>query len=212
MTRTAILMAQLLVLASAHARTITLTDNDVTKMAVLSARVPEAGWASYDYKDGSFASSILTFPAIQGILIQFPIDAIPRGYRVVNAELCLPVTSTQPDVRISVWRVLPDWGPGVCHLYRRELPSRAEWSVPGAMGSGVDRAVDPTGVFKQLRTASHFQMIINVTKDVELWHSRTTPNNGWVITSDNTALTIHFKSPIRDGQGLWQLKLTYEPL
>ncbi len=203
-------LAGSVVLASAQARTIVLTDTNVTHMAALNDQLPHASWAGWEPSSGSFTTTLLNLPTVKGILIQYPLDAIPRAHRIVNAELSLPVYSTQAGARVYVWRLLVDWGVGVRYLFRRVRPERVEWSVAGADGVGVDRALEPTNVVVVQRGDSHFQLSFNVTKDVELWHAGAAANHGWLLATDENGLFINFKCPV--GQpNLWQLTITHEP-
>jgi hypothetical protein len=114
--------------------------------------------------------------------------------------------STEP--RLYVWRLLPEWGAGVCHQYRTQRPAKAEWAAPGARGGGTDRATRPTVV---LPLTSAGEKVVNVTQDVELWYTGAAPNNGWLLTAEDADALIRLDSPLWNARGRWKLRITYEP-
>src|ERR1043166_4677268 len=101
-----ILLASILGLEGATARTIMLTDRDVTEMATLNPRVPISGWSAVEAGPGIYFSYLLSTPTVQGILIRFPLQQIPTGQRIVNAELSLPVYTISANAKLSIWRLL----------------------------------------------------------------------------------------------------------
>jgi len=195
----------LLAHSAASARTITLKPEAVDAFAVLSENHPRSGWAAQQIDPTLFVSN----PPIGGpgtsYLVRYSFDQIPRGNRITHAEWVIPAGPATTST-VTVWRVLAEWGIGVCHQFRMAHPRRLEWSVPGARGRSVDRATKPTGGGKFGPGA--LQVTVNVTQDVELWHGGAAPNRGWLLTFDSPCILI---SPTHAGRQQWQLRITYEP-
>ena len=156
------------------------------------------------YWRGAWRSPITS--ASTSYLLRYSFDQIPKGQRITHAEWVIPASGAAACT-VHVWRVTAEWGIGACHQYRMTWPKRLEWSVAGARGKSVDRATNPTGSGKF--TPATPQLTINVTQDVELWHSGASPNRGWLLTFD-AASTI-LVSPTHTGRQQWQLRITYEP-
>ena len=195
--------------APAFARTITLTDLDCWKTAVISSESPRAGWAGSFSAVGSYSNFYAELYPTSAVLIQFPLERIPAGYRITNAELTMPLALSYPvgEQRLYVRRLIAEWGAGVCHQYRMTRPKKVEWSQPGGRGAASDRVARPTGV---LRTSAPGNYTLNVTQDVELWYSGEVPNYGWILTVDDPLVFIRLNSPSYS-RGLWKLHVTYEP-
>ena len=188
-----------------QARTITLKPEAVDAFAVLSESHPRSGWAAQQIDPTLFVSN----PPIGGpgtsYLIRYSFEQIPPGNRITRAEWVIPAGSSLAGT-VTVWRVLAEWGIGVCHQFRMVHPKRLEWSLPGARGRSVDRAGRPTGGGKF--EAGGGRGTVNVTQDVELWHGGAAPNRGWLLTFDAAAILL---SPTHAGRAGWQLRVTYEP-
>ena len=185
------------------ARTITLTDS-LDGFAVLSEANTINGWAAYNYDYTRYAADATGGGPATSYLLRYSLDQIPKGMRITHAEWT--IAHNVSGANVSVWRVLADWGLGVCYQYRATYPKKLEWSVPGAKGKSTDRATNPTAkgqfVNGQLLT-------VNVTQDVEMWYNGAAPNRGWLITFDSFAL-LH--SPTHGGhRAKWTLTITYEP-
>jgi len=45
-----------------------------------------------------------------------PLDKIPAGSRISRADWI--IKPTLANTKVYIWRVLGDWGPGVCYQYR----------------------------------------------------------------------------------------------
>ncbi len=246
--RDLILPILLLSVVPVHGRTINLDASRCNRMALISAAAPMHGWASksghrccwtgteprrsHGWHPGWRWNSTLVNDLIRidrghSFLLSFPLDMIPKGHRVVHAQLTLPVTYAQEhEPRFYVWRVLPDWGPGVCHLYRSTRPQRVAWNRPGAAGLSSDRATRPTDIVRlspatmQLLDRGRWSLwsndmvrdlTVNVTEDVDLWHSGAAANNGWLITVEDPGTYVEMLSPVWDGRNRWKLRITYEP-
>lgn len=194
----------------AQARTIVLTDEDCEEMAAISALAPRVSWAGVSYGAGEFIDSQIDVTTKTTFLIKYPLDKIPKNQRITKAELTVPYALLSPaaGIRTEVRRVLVDWGPGVCHQYRRIRPERLEWKSPGAGAVGQDRAVKATAAGILKGSGEH---TFNVTEDVELWHSGATGNHGWMITTDDPMGYLRLNSPFWSGAKLWKLRITFEP-
>ncbi len=208
------LLALLLAAATAGtapARTVVLTDQDTERMAVLSAAAPDVSWAAYELFPGGFTGKYtLNLTPSKTFLLAFPLGGIPRGQRITAAEFLLPVNAVGSEQRVTVRRVLADWGAGVSHKYRTQRPAPAEWARPGATGAS-DRAAKATAV---LKVDAAGEKAVNVTEDVELWYGGAAANHGWAVTVEDTYGSIQFLSPLStypNGAGSWKLRITYEP-
>jgi len=196
--------------ASAPARTIVLTDLDTVKIAAIHADFPTSSWAGWDYGDGYFANANLSASRDSAVLIQFPLDRIPKGQRIVNAELTVPTVYAYIGAasQVMIWRLLAPWGVGVSHRYRQVRPEKAAWSVPGGRGSGVDRALAPTRTIKV--SPGPYTLRCDVTSDVQLWYRGTAPNHGWIITMEEAIGPAAIVNPLTS-PGTYALRITYEP-
>ena len=206
---TPLVLAVLLPLTTVSARTITLSDRDADGAASISEQNPLAGWAGCESAGGWFQDDSLCINPQQAALIRYPLDKIPAGQRIVNAELSLPIITPYAGQRIFVWRLLAGWGLGVCHLYRQARPEKLAWAKPGARGSGVDRAVEPTRIVPI--PANSPDIRIDVTRDVQLWYNGAAKNHGWLITSEDENQWLYIYSPAYQGYARWLLRVTYEP-
>ncbi len=186
------------------ARTIIIKADALDSFAALSETNVRNGWATYNYDNTRYINSAAGAGPATSYLLRYSLDQIPKGMRITRAEWT--IAHNVASTKISVWRVLPEWGIGACFQYRTTYPKKQEWSVAGARGKSTDRATNPTAsgqfVNGQLLT-------VNVTQDVEMWYSGAAPNRGWLITFDGFAL-LH--SPTHGGhRHKWQLTVTYEP-
>jgi hypothetical protein len=193
-----------LVTTPLHARTVTLKPEALDAFAVLSEANTINGWAAYNYDYTRYTGDVPGGGPATSYLLRYSLDQIPKGMRITHAEWT--IAHNVSSANVNVWRVLADWGPGVCFQYRATWPQKLEWSVPGAKGKSTDRATNPTAtgqfVNGQLLT-------VNVTQDVEMWYNGAAPNRGWLVTFDSFAL-LH--SPTHGGHRTkWQLTITYEP-
>ncbi|NQU09719.1 hypothetical protein HQ590_02935 [bacterium] len=191
----------------AGARTIVLTQTDTVKIASISQAHPRSSWAAED-RAGYFGVGDLIAAPESAVLIQWPLDRIPRQQRIVNAELTLPVhIPPGAGTRLYLWRLVAPWGRGVSHLYRQVRPDRLRWSIPGARGTGVDRAIAPTRVYA-FGTAPQ-ETRLDVTADIQLWYHGTVPNHGWMIATEDANTAVPLLPPLYGY--LWTLRITYEP-
>lgn len=198
----------------AMARTIEMTDKDCELMAAIDAEAPNQSWAS-NGSGGSYSSMYIFLDARgrrgnRSFLIQFPLDQIPKGMRITNAELTMPAEQVYPEARqprVQIRRIIGPWGAGVNHIYRMQRPEKKKWSSPGASASGRDVARRPSAV---VRCKESKNIDVNVTQDVELWVSGTVENHGWIITLDEDHSLVRFTSPTWS-PGTWKLRVTFEP-
>ena len=143
-------------------------------------------------------------------MICYPLNKIPKGQRIVRAELVIPLYPDQGEQRLQVRRVVGDWGAGVCHEYRMVRPKKVAWAKPGARDPVADAR---PGASVRVRAGTKEQ-VVNVTEDVELWYTGVAPNQGWLILPEFDDGRIGCHSPLSDllpGYGSWKLIITYEP-
>ena len=202
------LLAALLLLGLAAtlapARTITLKPDALDAFAVLAENHPRNGWAAQPIDASLYLSNPPLAAHNTSFIVRYSFAQLPPGQRITHAEWIIPGGAAAAGT-VTVWRVIADWGIGVCHQLRMGYPKPLPWSVPGARGKSIDRATKPTGSGKF--TAAP-QVTVNVTQDVELWHTGAAPNRGWLLTFDSASLLV---SPTHGGRGQWQLRITYEP-
>lgn len=191
-------------------RTFALTDHDCLRIAMIASDAPRLSWAGNPGKT-CYNSSGLTFFNLEArksaFLITFPIERIPKGMRVTSATLTMVcILNSHDGHKLQVRRIIGDWGDGVSYIYRRTVPEKVSWTKPGAAAIGADRAHRATATVT-LKGMGEFQA--NVTQDVELWYSQSSPNNGWILTLE-TEGAVNFYSPICN-PGHWRLDVSYEP-
>jgi hypothetical protein len=213
MRRCWFLVPAVLVLAttSAQARTITLTAADCDQMAILSARSPRLSWAGIQPLTGVF----YTYPSMQlfpdmALLLRFPLDKIPKGQRITKAELFISPDYVAGTPRVSVRRLLADWGPGVCHDYCRTVPKKVKWAEPGGRGAGTDRTAKDSSSIRMDKVAEYSA---DVTEDVELWYTGATANRGWILMIDNDSGPFYAATPYggdENSSKRWKLQITFE--
>jgi hypothetical protein len=196
-----------------HARTLDVLDEDCERIAVISAEAPKLGWAVSQWPHRNCYTTTLDIRLRTGnaVLICFPLDQIPKGQRVRSAELQIPVWNAEGPGRITVRRILGNWGAGVCHQYRMVRPKPVAWAKPGARGVGNDCATKPTAT---LDVTDRGHKSVNVFKDVEMWYNGDAINNGWLITADDAGTNIGLMCPVSDypeGRGVWKLSVEYVP-
>jgi len=191
------------------ARTIILTDEDCQRVAAIAAEAPSVSWAAGEFSGGSFQTRYVDAMPNRSFLICYPLDRIPKGQRITNAQWELPVALTSAgEQRLYVRRIVGDWGAGVCHAYRSTRPQKIPWSVPGALGSSLDRALKPSGV---MHANGPGQCTLNVTEDVQLWYTGAVANQGWILNVEDAGALVRLHAPLAAGQGQWKLRITYEP-
>ncbi len=190
---------------SSPARTITLKPDAVDAFAALAESNPRSGWATQQVDPSLYLSNFPVGTPGASFLLRYSLDQIPKGNRITHAEWLIPCRPPSTTT-VTVWRVLAEWGIGVCYQYRMAYPKKVEWSVAGARGKSVDRATRPTAAAKFAPGPP--QILVDVTQDVELWHSGAAPNRGWLLTFDSACI---LQSPTHAGRQMWQLRITYEP-
>jgi len=192
-----------------YADTIIMDASSCTRMAGISEAAPRQSWALCEPISGFFSNGEASIAQGRSLLICFPLDKIPKGSRIIHAELVIPVIwGYGNEPRFYIWRMLADWGPGVCHLFRKTLPEPVKWTKPHAAGISSDRATRPTDI---VRVSVTENKTVNVTEDVELWYTGAAPNNGWLISIEDPGIYIRLYSPIYAYPAMWKLKVTFEP-
>jgi hypothetical protein len=209
--RPAALALLLVATPSLWARTIVITDEECARMALISADHPRLSWATRDIEPG-VSTTRYELPLDRGraFLICYPLDKIPKGQRIVRAELVIPLYADLGEQQLQVRRVVGDWGAGVCHEYRMVRPKKVAWTRPGARDPVADARPSAT---VRVRAGTKEQ-VVNVTEDVELWYTGAAPNQGWLIRTEFDDGQISCHSPLSDfplGYGRWKLSITYEP-
>ncbi len=193
-----------LLAAPLHARTISLSSESLEAFAALSETNTINGWACYNYDYTRYTGVALGGGPQTSYLLRYSLDRIPKGMRITHAEWT--IAHNVSGANVNVWRVLADWGLGVCYQYRKTYPEKTEWSIAGAKGKSIDRATNPTATGQFVNGEL---LTVNVTPDIEMWYNGAAPNRGWLITFDTGALLF---SPISDGhRAKWLLTVTYEP-
>src|SRR5439155_8596842 len=77
----------------------------------------------------------------RAFLISFPLDKIPKGQKILKAELSFTSLAQTPgEQKLHLRRILAPWGAGVCWQYSAIRPLKTEWKQPGGRGAGTDRA------------------------------------------------------------------------
>jgi hypothetical protein len=181
-------------------------------MAALSANAPRLSWAGFHPNPHAYTptNSLQMFSHVS-LLMRFPLDRIPADQRITRAELSIQPTYIAGKPAVHVRRLLAEWGTGVCHQYRSVHPMRVEWATPGARGAGTDRAARDTGVFQMDKVGAY---VIDVTADIDLWHTGAAVNRGWLLCMDEPGGVAYFASPYcptSHGGRSWKLQITFEP-
>lgn len=191
------------------ARTVVVEGTEIDRTAGLASDAPRMSWALTGLRPGIYSTALLDLVPGRGFLFRFPLDRIPPGHRITQAELILPVEGTEgTDPRLYIWRVTADWGVGACHEFRMTVPRKIPWSRPGAAGRYSDRAGRPTVV---ARLVTPGPKVFNVTEDVELWQSGAATNGGWLLTVEDHGVRVRLASPLGGGERQWKLRITHEP-
>ena len=142
-------------------------------------------------------------------LICFPVERIPKGQKIISAELEFSTGVQYPgEQKLHLRRMFASWGAGVCWQYRAIRPERVEWNRPGGTGGGSDRIAKASAV---IRTTEGGVKRVNVTKDVEMWYTGDAPNHGWMLTLEDSVVYVILASPMWTSRGTWKLRMTYEP-
>jgi hypothetical protein len=191
------------------ARTIVLTDADCERMAFIQAGAPRWSWGGYDVSTSSQSTALLYMYNNRAFLICFPLERIPKGQKIIKAELSFTTGLQTPgEQKLHLRRVLAPWGAGVCWRYASVRPKKVAWKQPGARGAGSDRAAKASAV---VRTTEGGEKTVNVTEDVELWYTGAAANHGWTVALEDPDTYVVLWSPVWTNRGSWKLRVTYEP-
>jgi hypothetical protein len=195
---------------AAEARTIEIDGEAFAAAAVIDARAPRVSWAGARGRGSNYSTTTVEAMPGKAILLRYDLQGrIPEGMRITRALWVMPVTSHSPaQVRMEVWRMIADWGPGVSHELRTAEPEPTAWGEPGGRGPGTDRALSATAMTTVTEAR---EIAVNVTRDVELWYTGAAPNHGWMINVEDHNGVVRFSSPIWTGRNNWKLRITYEP-
>lgn len=193
----------------AQGKTIVLTDADCERMAFIQAGAPRWSWGGYDITTNVQSTGQFYMYADRAFLICFPLDSIPKGQKILKAELTFTsMLQTPGEQKLHLRRILANWGAGVCWQYAAIRPKKAEWKQPGGRGAGTDRAAKASAV---IRTSEGGEKVVNVTEDVELWYTGAAANHGWTLAVEDPDVYVLLTSPVWGGRGTWKLRITYEP-
>jgi hypothetical protein len=195
-----------------QARTIVLTDEDCERIAALSPDAPRLSWAIAEAGPAVYSNkSVLQLRNGRAFLIAFPLDKIPKGQRITNAELIMPVHFVEGEERVTIRRILGNWGAGVCYRHRMIRPKLVDWAQPGASAPSADCAAKASA---QVRINAIGDKTVNVTEDIELWYTGAAANQGWMFRVEDQNSQIQLLWPLSTypaGRGRWKLRITYEP-
>ena len=195
--------------ADLPAKTIVLTDVECERMAFIQAGMPRWSWGGYDITTNSQSTAQFYMYNDRAFLICFPLERIPKGQKIVKAELSFTtILQTPGEQKLHLRRIRASWGAGVCWQYASVRPKKVEWKQPGARGAGSDRAAKASAV---VRTPEGGEKVANVTEDVELWYTGTAANHGWTIALEDPDAYVILTSPVWSNRGSWKLRITYEP-
>ncbi|MFW6038870.1 MAG: hypothetical protein ACOC9P_00145 [bacterium] len=192
----------------AAAATVELDAGDISKGAAIHADAPRLSWAGNARGNGHFDAGNLPITSKTSALLRYDLSRIPDDMKIISARWTLP-TRASSGVKLHVWRILAEWGPGVCHRYRTTQPEPVPWHTPGAGAIGIDRTIQPTGAI-QVDEESE-KVVVNVTRDVAMWHSGAQPNHGWLLSVEQDEAHVTVESPLHRGADAWVLRVTYEP-
>ncbi len=117
-------------------------------------------------------------------LIRFDLAPLPAGAVVTSAVLSLNATYRQDDatLTIAVYRLKREWAAGQATW---ELAAAGQpWSVPGANGSGTDRAISPS---VQVPASATGWIDFDLTSLVSKWHTGELANFGILLRAEGTS-------------------------
>jgi hypothetical protein len=131
-------------------------------------------------------------------LLRFSLANIPAGQTIQSATLRLTIDSTGGGGQHTndFYRLVASWvegngvtgtgsgTSGVTWDSRDKAGTLANWTVPGASGSGTDRAASPS--FTVLPSDITGSVLLkDATTDVQAWYTGSAANNGWLIQAQN---------------------------
>jgi len=190
------------------ARTITLTVENCDRVAAISGAAPRYGWVGSKGDNSFFDTNQLNLSTYEAVLLCFRLEAIPKDQRVVRAELVIPVANVHNQKGgLYVWKLLVPWGVGASYRDRQARPERVAWNLGGARGPGSDRAREPSVVLRL--TSETGEISLNVTADVDLWHSGSLANYGWILCGEVPGEAVRVPNPQWSPRS-WKLRITYE--
>lgn len=147
-------------------------------------------------------------------VLQFSLANIPTNQTILSAQLRLTINFTGGIGQNTndFYRLLVPWveGNGVTGFAsgtsgvtwdrRDKAGTLPNWVVPGAGGSGTDRAPSPsfsTTAGDLIVSGLITNLVKNVTSDVQAWYSGSVSNYGWLIqaqtfTSGSGNFTVYY--------------------
>jgi hypothetical protein len=198
-----------------RADTATLAQDQILDAALIGVRHPRESWVPNEVHQWYLPYRLRDQGSV--FLIKFDLSSIPAGSRILAAQLGIYVedrnhhVNTQHlDTKVGVWRMLVEWGPGVCWENRGGKDEKS-WGQPGGKQAGQDRAQQPTDT--PLLKSSRSWLRFNVRADVEALLSGE-PNHGWAV--ENMDITngegFELVTPISgDPKYRPTLTITYQP-
>jgi len=200
---------------AARADTANLAQDQILDAALIGVKHPRESWVPNDVSQWYLPYRLRDNGSV--FLIKFDLSSIPAGARILAAQLGIYVedrnhhVNTQHlDTKVGVWRMLVEWGPGVCWENRGGKDEKA-WGQPGGKQAGQDRAQQPTDT--PLLKSTRSWLKFNVRADVEAILGGE-PNYGWAIENMDVTNGEGFEliTPISgDPKFRPTLTITYQP-
>jgi hypothetical protein len=167
---------------AARADTANLAQEQILDAALIGVRHPRESWVPNEVHQWYLPYRLRDYDSV--FLIKFDLSSIPAANRILGAQLGIYVqdrnhyVNTQHlDTKVGVWRMLTEWGPGVCWENRGGKDEKP-WGKPGGKQAGQDRAQQATDT--PLLKSPNTWLKFNVRADVEAILSGE-PNYGWAI-------------------------------
>lgn len=165
-----------------RADTATLAQEQIVDAALIGIKYPRESWVPNDPSIWYLPYRLRDYNSV--FLIKFDLSSIPAANRIISAQLGIYVqdrnsyVNTQHlDTKVGIWRMLVDWGPGVCWENRGGKEEKP-WGQPGGKQAGQDRAQQPTDT--PLLKSENNWLRFDVRADVEAILGGE-PNYGWAI-------------------------------
>lgn len=183
------LLALVLLVSSQYLRadTANLGQDQVLDAALIGIRYPRESWVPNEPAHYYLPYRLRDQGSV--FLIRFDLSSIPANNRILSAQLGIYVlnrsgaaTTGHHSTKVGVFRMLTDWGHGVCWEHRGGKDEKP-WGQPGGKLAGQDRAQEPTDT--PLLKTENTWLKFDVRADVEAILSGE-PNHGWAIENIET--------------------------
>ena len=168
--------------AELRADTTTLAQEQTLDGALIGIKYPRESWVPNDPGAWYLPYRLRDYNSV--FLIKFDLSSSPAANRILTAQLVIYVqdrnsyVNTQHlDTKVGVWRMLVEWGPGVCWENRGGKDEKP-WGQPGGKQAGQDRAQQPTDT--PLLKSENTWLRFDVRADVEAILGGE-PNYGWAV-------------------------------